>query len=64
MAYKQPRVPPMREEGRLAEYIRELILFLKDFCMETWMQVRQAQEQAAKLKEEIQAIKAKMDERA
>lgn len=36
MAYKQPRVPPYNEGTSLYSYIRELILFLKDFCMETW----------------------------
>ena len=33
MGYKQPRVPML--DGAL----RELTLFLKDFCMETWTQV-------------------------
>lgn len=43
MAYKQPRVPPMKEGTRPAEYMRELILFLKDFSLETWMAVRALQ---------------------
>lgn len=42
MAYKQPRVPPMKE-GRIVEYIRELVLFLKDFSLETWTAVTQLQ---------------------
>lgn len=44
MAYKQPRVPPMKD-GRLTEYIRELVLFLKDFSLETWTAVTQLQKQ-------------------
>ena len=44
MAYKQPRVPTMKD-GRLVEYIRELVLFLKDFCLETWMAVTKVQKQ-------------------
>lgn len=47
MAYKQPRVPPMKEGAKIAEYIRELILFLKDFCLETWKAVTQMQRDAA-----------------
>lgn len=43
MAYKQPRVPPLKEGTGLAEYIRELILFLKDFSLETWVQIRNLQ---------------------
>lgn len=50
MAYKQPRVPAYPQDGQLGEYIRELILFLKDFCMETWRQIgrmKEAQERCA-----------------
>lgn len=39
MAYKQPRVPLLKEGTKLTEYIRELVLFLKDFCLETWSAV-------------------------
>ena len=34
MAFKQPRVP--QESGRLAEYVRNLGMFLRDFCMASW----------------------------
>lgn len=43
MAYKQPRVPPMKEGDKVVEYMRELILFLKDFSLETWTAVRTLQ---------------------
>lgn len=36
MAFKQPRVPQMKEGSQLPGFIRELVLFLKDFCMESW----------------------------
>lgn len=62
MAYKQPRVPPMREEARLAGYIRELILFLKDFCMETWLEARQMEAQIQAMRAEITALKARLEQ--
>lgn len=40
MAFKQPRVPQMKEGGQLPGFIRELVLFLKDFCMECWTESR------------------------
>lgn len=55
MAYKQPKVPPMREEGQLASYLRELLLFLKDFCLESWMESR-------RMNTEIEKIKKRLDE--
>lgn len=36
MAFKQPRVPEYREREGVDRYIRSLILFLKDFCMDVW----------------------------
>lgn len=45
MAYKQPRIPPLREEEGAGAYLRELILFLKDFCLETWLAVTKIKKQ-------------------
>ena len=36
MAFKQPRVPEYRESDGTGKYIRSLVLFLKDFCMDVW----------------------------
>lgn len=36
MAFKQPRVPEYREREGADKYIRSLVLFLKDFCMDVW----------------------------
>ena len=36
MAFKQPRVPEYRESEGADRYIRSLVLFLKDFCMDVW----------------------------
>ena len=37
---KQPRVPEYRDGDGLDKYLRALVLFLKDFCQETWMASR------------------------
>ena len=57
MAYKQPRVPQMRDGAQRTEIIRELVLFLKDFCMETWVQVTQSGKEIKALREEIEKLK-------
>ncbi|MBE5798982.1 MAG: hypothetical protein E7321_03415 [Clostridiales bacterium] len=36
MAFKQPRVPEYRQSDGTEAYIKALILFLKDFCLEAW----------------------------
>ena len=36
MAFKQPRVPEYRESEETGKYLRGLVLFLKDFCMDVW----------------------------
>lgn len=40
MGFKQPRVPEYQRGESVETYIRTLILFLKDFCLETWTQSR------------------------
>ena len=35
MAFKQPRVP-QETGGTLAAYVRNLTMFLRDFCMASW----------------------------
>lgn len=50
MGYKQPRVPPMKGDMQLTGYIRELVLFLKDFCLESWMESRRMSEEIAEIK--------------
>lgn len=36
MAFKQPRIPEYRESEGTSKYLKSLVLFLKDFCMESW----------------------------
>lgn len=62
MAFKQPRVPQMREEG-LTRTVRELILFLKDFCIEAWTHSIRQEQSILALRAEVEAIRLKLSER-
>ena len=55
MAFKQPRVPEYREREGADRYIRSLVLFLKDFCMDVWT----ANQERSR---EIDAIRARLSE--
>lgn len=55
MAFKQPRVPEYRENEGTGKYIRSLVLFLKDFCMDVWT----ANQERSR---EIDAIRARLSE--
>lgn len=56
--FKQPRVPEYRESEGTSSYIRKLVLFLKDFCLDCWTAVRSA-EQAAKNGGKIDSVNGK-----
>lgn len=43
--FKQPRIPEYRENEGTNKYLRSLVLFLKDFCMECWVAVRMIQKE-------------------
>ena len=55
MAFKQPRVPEYRESEGTGKYIRSLVLFLKDFCMDVWTANQER-------RREIDAIRARLSE--
>lgn len=55
--FKQPRVPQMRAGMNLAEYVRELVLFLKDFSMDAWAQSKRHADEIERLKDEIERLK-------
>lgn len=59
--FKQPRVPEYRESEGTSSYIRKLVLFLKDFCLDCWTAVRSA-EQAAKNGGKIDSVNGKTGE--
>lgn len=54
MGFKQPRVPEFREKESVSEYIRTLVLFLKEFTFATWTA-------SSACSKEIQALKARVD---
>lgn len=53
MGYKQPKVPLMKGDMQLAGYIRELVLFLKDFCLESWTESRRMSGEIAEIKRRL-----------
>ena len=57
MAFKQPRVP--QESGRLAEYVRNLGMFLRDFCMASWNADRMKDAEIEKIKKRLDALEGK-----
>ena len=54
-AFKQPRVPEYRESDGTGKYIRSLVLFLKDFCMDVWTANREQ-------RREIDEIRVRLSE--
>ena len=57
MTFKQPRVP--QESGRLAEYVRNLEMFLRDFCMASWNADRMKDAEIEKIKKRLDALEGK-----
>lgn len=55
--YKQPRVPQMREGMSLAHYVRELILFLKDFTMDVWTENKRQREEIERIQKELESMR-------
>ena len=56
MAFKQPKVPPIREGNQLAANLRELVFFLRDFCLETWKESRRQHEEIEKIKKRLEKL--------
>lgn len=61
MAFKQPRVPEYREREGADRYIRSLVLFLKDFCMDVWTANRETSREISEIKERLTELESKMD---
>ena len=55
MAYKQPKIPQIRE-GDAAGSLRALILFLREDCMAGWNADRQKDEEIEKIKKRLQNL--------
>jgi hypothetical protein len=53
MGFRQPRVPQMREGAPLTQFVRELALFLKEFCLESWTQSKRHGEEIENIKKQL-----------
>ena len=54
---KQPKVPEYRDGDNMRDFIRRLILFLKDFTMAAWTANNQRKKEIEALKKEIDSLK-------
>ena len=61
MAFKQPRVPEYREREGADRYIRSLVLFLKDFCMDVWTANREIHREISEINERLTELESKID---
>lgn len=58
MAFKQPRVP-QETGGTLAGYVKNITLFLRDFCMASWNADRLKDAEIEKIKKRLDALEGK-----
>lgn len=58
MAFKQPRVP-QETGGTLAACVRNLTMFLRDFCMASWNADRLKDAEIEKIKKRLDALEGK-----
>lgn len=49
---KKPKVPEYRDGSGTAPYLRLLAMFLKDFCMEVWTEMRSIRRELDALKKD------------
>ena len=61
MAFKQPKVPEYRESDGTDRYIRSLILFLKDFCIDAWTADRQRIREIGELEARLSRLEQASD---
>lgn len=59
MAFKQPRVPELRDGENMYLAFRSLILFLKDFCQEAWVSHQQLKKENEEIKKRLEALERK-----
>jgi len=58
MAFKQPRVP-QETGGTLAGDVKNIALFLRDFCMASWNADRLKDAEIEKIKKRLDALEGK-----
>lgn len=59
MAFREPRIPEMREKEGPTIYLRSLVLFLKDFCRAAWTADNCRGREIAALKKRMDALEEK-----
>lgn len=57
--FKQPRVPELRDGGNLYIAVKNLVLFLKDFCNDVWAEYRQMKKENEEIKKRLEALEGK-----
>lgn len=57
--FKQPRVPELRDGGNVYVALRNLILFLKDFCQDAWTAYRQLKKENEEIIKRLEALEGK-----
>ena len=57
--YRQPRVPQLREKDTEDGYAKELMLFLRDFCLAAWNADRKKDEEIGELWRRLEALEGK-----
>ena len=57
--YRQPRVPQLREKGTEDRYAKELMLFLRDFCLAAWNADRKKDEEHSGIRRRLEALEKK-----
>lgn len=63
MAFKQPRVPEYRGEEGINAYIRTLVLFLKDFCIDAWTESREQKKAIGRVSQMLENIRTEIAEK-
>lgn len=59
MAFKQPRVPKYHGREEEKAYLRTLVLFLTDFCMDVWTAYRAQQQAMDRLTQRMDEMESK-----
>ena len=60
---KQPKVPEYRDGDNMRDFIRRLILFLKDFTMAAWTANNQRKKEIEALVSKLAAAAAEMEKK-
>lgn len=57
--FKQPRVPELRDGGNVYIAVRNLVMFLKDFCQDAWTAYIQLKKQNEEIIKRLDALEGK-----